>query len=109
MSGRTAAGRYLGGVIDLRLLRPLDMATVAGSVARTRRCVIVDEGWKSGSISAEIAARLAEDSLYELDAPIKRVCSRELPVPYAAHLEEAALPSVDAVVAAVRSIVPKRG
>jgi pyruvate dehydrogenase E1 component beta subunit len=96
-------------VIDLRLLRPLDMATVAGSVARTRRCVIVDEGWKSGSISAEIAARLAEDSLYELDAPIKRVCSRELPVPYAAHLEEAALPSVDAVVAAVRSIVPKRG
>jgi pyruvate dehydrogenase E1 component beta subunit len=70
--------------------------------------VIVDEGWKSGSISAEIAARLAEDALYELDAPIRRVCSREVPVPYAVHLEEAALPSVDDIVAAVRAIVPAR-
>ncbi len=96
-------------VIDLRMLRPLDMPTIVASVQRTRRVVIVDEGWKSGSISAEIAARLAEESLYELDAPIKRVCSREVPVPYAAHQEEAALPSVDAIVAAVRSIVPKRG
>jgi pyruvate dehydrogenase E1 component beta subunit len=96
-------------VVDLRMLRPLDMPTVVASVARTRRVVIVDVGWKSGSISAEIAARLAEDSLYELDAPIKRVCSREVPVPYAAHLEEEALPSVAGVVDAVRSIVPKRG
>lgn len=95
-------------VIDLRVLRPLDMATVLGSVTRTRRVVIVDEGWKSGSISAEIAARLAEDALYELDAPIRRVCSREVPVPYAAHLEEAALPQADDIVAAVRSIVPAR-
>ena len=96
-------------VIDLRMLRPLDLPTITASVQRTRRVVIVDEGWKSGSISAEIAARLAEDSLYELDAPIRRVCSREVPVPYAAHLEEAALPSIDGVVDAVRSIVPKRG
>jgi pyruvate dehydrogenase E1 component beta subunit len=96
-------------VIDLRMLRPLDLPTIVASVQRTRRVVIVDEGWKSGSISAEIAARLAEDSLYELDAPIRRVCSREVPVPYAAHLEEAALPSIDGVVDAVRSIVPKRG
>jgi pyruvate dehydrogenase E1 component beta subunit len=95
-------------VIDLRMLRPLDMPTVVASVQRTRRVVIVDEGWKSGSIAAEIAARLAEESLYELDAPVRRVCSRELPVPYAAHLEEAALPSVDGIVNAVRSIVPKR-
>jgi len=96
-------------VIDLRMLRPLDMPTIVASVQRTRRVVIVDEGWKSGSISAEIAARLAEDSLYELDAPIRRVCSREVPVPYAAHLEEVALPSVDGIVTAVRSIVPQRG
>ena len=96
-------------VIDLRMLRPLDLPTIVASVQRTRRVVIVDEGWKSGSISAEIAARLAEDSLYELDAPIRRVCSREVPVPYAVHLEEAALPSIDGVVDAVRSIVPKRG
>ncbi len=96
-------------VIDLRMLRPLDMPTVVASVQRTRRVVIVDEGWKSGSISAEIAARLAEHSLYELDAPVRRVCSREVPVPYAAHLEDAALPSVDGIVAAVRGVVPARG
>ncbi len=95
-------------VIDLRVLRPLDMATVAQSVARTRRVVIVDEGWKSGGIGAEIAARLAEDSLYELDAPVKRVAGREVPVPYAAQLEAAALPSAEAVAAAVRAVVPRR-
>jgi len=95
-------------VIDLRVLRPLDMPTVIASVTRTRRVVIVDEGWKSGSISAEIAARLAEDALYELDAPVRRVCSREVPVPYAVHLEEAALPRVDDIVAAARSLLPAR-
>jgi pyruvate dehydrogenase E1 component beta subunit len=95
-------------VIDLRVLRPLDMPTIVASVTRTRRVVIVDEGWKSGSISAEIAARLAEDSLYELDAPVRRVCSREVPVPYAAHMEEAALPRLDDIVAAARAIVPAR-
>ncbi|MCW5610925.1 MAG: alpha-ketoacid dehydrogenase subunit beta [Rubrivivax sp.] len=95
-------------VIDLRVLRPLDMATVLASVTKTRRVVIVDEGWKSGSLSAEIAARLAEDTLYELDAPVMRVCSREVPVPYAAHLEDAALPRVDDIVAAARSLLPAR-
>jgi pyruvate dehydrogenase E1 component beta subunit len=89
-------------VLDLRVLRPLDTATIVESVARTRRCVIVDEGWKSGSISAEIAARLAESAFYELDAPLRRVCSREVPVPYAAHMEEAALPRVADIVAAAR-------
>jgi pyruvate dehydrogenase E1 component beta subunit len=95
-------------VIDLRVLRPLDMPTIVDSVMRTRRVVIVDEGWKSGSISAEIAARLAEDALYELDAPVRRVCSREVPVPYAAHMEEAALPRVDDIVAAARSLLSAR-
>ncbi len=95
-------------VIDLRVLRPLDMPTIVASVTRTRRVVIVDVGWKSGSISAEIAARLAEESLYELDAPVRRVCSREVPVPYAAHMEEAALPRLDDIVAAARAIVPAR-
>lgn len=92
-------------VIDLRVLRPLDMATVIESVTRTRRVVIVDEGWKSGSISAEIAARLAEDALYELDAPVRRVCSREVPVPYAAHLEEATLPRVSDIVDQARGLM----
>ncbi|MCA3236888.1 MAG: alpha-ketoacid dehydrogenase subunit beta [Curvibacter sp.] len=95
-------------VIDLRVLRPLDMDTIAASVARTHRVVIVDEGWKSGSISAEIAARLAESYLYELDAPVRRVCGREVPVPYASHLEAAALPSIDAIAAAARTLMPNR-
>ena len=95
-------------VVDLRVLRPLDMATVTASVTRTHRVLIVDEGWKSGSISAEIAARLAEDALYELDAPVRRLCSREVPVPYAAHLEEAALPRQDDIVTMARSLVPRR-
>lgn len=94
-------------VIDLRVLRPLDDATVSASLARTRRCVIVDEGWRSGSLSAELAARLAETSFFDLDAPIQRVCGREVPVPYAAHLEEAALPSVAGIVAAARSLLGK--
>lgn len=92
-------------VIDLRVLRPLDTATIIESVSRTHRCVIVDEGWKSGSVSAEIAARLAEEALYELDAPVRRVCSREVPVPYAAHMEEAALPQTADIVAAARGLV----
>ena len=92
-------------VVDLRVLRPLDMATVLESVTRTRRVVIVDEGWKSGSLSAEIAARIVEGAFYELDAPIRRICSREVPIPYAAHLEEAALPQASAIVAAARELV----
>ncbi|HXV91856.1 MAG TPA: alpha-ketoacid dehydrogenase subunit beta [Pseudonocardia sp.] len=92
-------------VVDLRTLRPLDEATVVESVARTHRLVVVDNGWRSGSLSAEIAARVAEHGLYELDAPVERVCGAEVPVPYPRHLEEAALPGVAGVVAAVRRAV----
>jgi pyruvate/2-oxoglutarate/acetoin dehydrogenase E1 component len=92
-------------VIDLRVLRPLDMETVAASVARTHRCVIVDEGWKSGSLAAEVSARLVETVFYELDAPIARVCAIEVPMPYAAHLEQAALPNSARIIAAVRQVV----
>ena len=81
-------------VIDLRTLRPLDTDTILGSVARTHRAVIVDEGWRSGSLSAEISARITEGAFYDLDAPVARVCSAEVPMPYAKHLEEAALPQV---------------
>jgi pyruvate dehydrogenase E1 component beta subunit len=92
-------------VIDLRVLRPLDMPTIISSVSRTRRLVVVDEGWKSGSLSAEICARVVEDAFFELDAPVRRVCSREVPIPYAAHLEQAALPQVPSIVATARSLV----
>ena len=92
-------------VIDLRVLRPLDMATIKASVARTRRVVIVDEGWKSGSLSAEITMRLVEEAFWDLDAPIRRVCAAEVPIPYAAHLEQAALPQPEGIAAAARGLV----
>ena len=104
-----AADGIQAEVIDLRVLRPLDMATVEESVARTRRVIVVDEGWKSGSISAEIAARLAEDSLYELDAPVRRICSREVPVPYAAQMEAAALPRTEEIVRGARVLLNRPG
>jgi pyruvate dehydrogenase E1 component beta subunit len=103
-----AAEGIAAEVVDLRVLRPLDEATVIASVARTRRCVVVDEGWRSGSLAAEITARIAEQAFYELDAPPARVCAREVPVPYAAQLEEAALPQVADIVAAARALVPRR-
>ncbi len=87
-------------VIDLRCLRPLDATTIVRSVSRTRRAVIIDEGWRSGSFSAEIAARLAEDAFWELDAPVGRVCTEEVPIPYPRHLEEAALPQAAKIVTA---------
>ena len=96
-------------VIDLRTLRPLDDATILSSVGRTHRAVIVDEGWRSGGISAEIAARIADASFYELDAPVNRVCSAEVPMPYPRHLEQAALPSVDRILAAARTVVGAHG
>lgn len=89
-------------VIDLRVLRPLDETTVTASVAKTRRAVVVDEGWRSGGISAEIAARIMERLFWDLDAPVERVCGLEVPIPYPAHLERAALPQVEDIVAAAK-------
>jgi pyruvate/2-oxoglutarate/acetoin dehydrogenase E1 component len=90
-------------VIDLRVLRPLDAETVLASVRKTRRAVIVDEGWRSGSLSAEISARIMEGAFWELDAPVGRVCSAEVPIPYPHHLEEAALPQPEAIIAAAKA------
>ena len=90
-------------VVDLRTLRPLDTDTILTSVRRTHRAVVVDEGWRSGSLSAEVSARITEDAFYDLDAPVGRVCSVEVPVPYAKHLEEAAIPQVPRIVAAVHA------
>jgi pyruvate dehydrogenase E1 component beta subunit len=91
-------------VIDLRVLRPLDMETVLASVRKTRRAVVVDEGWRSGSLSAEIMARIMEQAFYDLDAPVARVCREEVPIPYARHLEEAALPQAAKIVAAAKGL-----
>jgi pyruvate dehydrogenase E1 component beta subunit len=92
-------------VIDLRTLRPLDTATILDSVTRTHRAVVVDEGWRTGGLSAEVCARISEDAFYDLDAPVARVCSAEVPIPYARHLEEAALPQVRGVVSAVERVL----
>lgn len=95
-------------VIDLRVLRPLDDETIFNSVRKTHRVVVVDEGWRTGSLAAEISARISESAFYELDAPIARVCAEEVPVPYAKHLEDAALPQVEDIVAAARSLFGQR-
>jgi pyruvate dehydrogenase E1 component beta subunit len=92
-------------VIDLRVLRPLDEATLLASVRRTRRALVVDEGWRSGSLAAELLARIVEGAFFELDAPPARVCSEEVPIPYAKHMEDAALPQVPKIVAAVRQMM----
>lgn len=98
-----AADGIAAEVVDLRTLRPLDEATFVDSVAKTRRAVVVDEGWRSGGISAEIAARIQERAFYRLDAPVARVCAAEVPMPYARHLEQAALPQVESIVSAARA------
>ncbi|UXA19002.1 alpha-ketoacid dehydrogenase subunit beta [Mycobacterium sp. SMC-4] len=91
-------------VIDLRVLRPLDTETFVSSVRKTHRAVVIDEGWRTGSLAAEISAQITEQAFFDLDAPVGRVCSVEVPVPYARHLEEAALPQRDTIVMAVREL-----
>lgn len=95
-------------VIDLRALRPLDTDTIIESVQKTHRAVIVDEGWRTGSLAAEVSARIVENAFFDLDAPIARVCSAEVPMPYAKHLEQAALPQAENVVAAVKNLFGDR-
>jgi pyruvate dehydrogenase E1 component beta subunit len=91
-------------VVDLRSLRPLDNDTILQSVRKTHRAVIVDEGWRTGSLAAEVSARLMEGAFYELDAAVARVCSAEVPIPYAKHLEDAALPHIEGIIAAVEGV-----
>ena len=96
-------------VVDLRTLRPLDDRTLIESVSRTHRALIVDEGWRSGGISAEVSARLMEQSLYDLDAPVERLCGAEVPMPYAAHLEKESIPQVATISAAIEKLVAAHG
>jgi pyruvate/2-oxoglutarate/acetoin dehydrogenase E1 component len=100
-----AASGIEAEIVDLRSLRPLDDATIMDSVRRTHRAVIVDEGWRSGSLAAEITTRIVEQAFYDLDAPVARVCSEEVPMPYPKHLEDAALPGPPRIVVAVTGLV----
>ncbi|ACC41909.1 alpha-ketoacid dehydrogenase subunit beta [Mycobacterium marinum] len=91
-------------VVDLRVLRPLDTDTILESVRKTHRAVVIDEAWRSGSLAGEISAQIMEGAFYDLDAPVSRVCSVEVPIPYAKHLEQAALPQPDKIIAAVQAL-----
>jgi pyruvate dehydrogenase E1 component beta subunit len=95
-------------VVDLRSLRPLDLETIVASVRKTQRAVIVDEGWRTGSLAGEISASITEQAFYDLDAPVARVCTAEVPIPYAKQLEDAALPRVESIVAAARHLIGHR-
>ena len=106
---RLAADGIEVEVVDLRALRPLDDATIVESVGKTHRALIVDEGWRSGGISAEISARTMEQAFYDLEAPVARLCSEEVPMPYAKHLETAAMPQTETIVAATKQILRKDG
>ena len=96
-------------VIDLRSLRPLDTPTLLASIARTHRAVIVDEGWRMCSFAAEVSAQLMEGGFYDLDGPVARVCSAEVPMPYAQHMEAAALPQPASIVATVHEMLRRHG
>ncbi len=91
-------------VIDLRILRPLDTETIINSITKTHRAVIVDEGWKTGSFAGEISAQIMEKAFDELDYPVQRVCSYEVPIPYAEHLEKLALPQANEIIDAVKEM-----
>ena len=105
-AAETLAGQGISAeVIDLRVLRPLDDATIMASVRKCRRAVVVSEGWRSGSLAAEVMARISEQAFFDLDAPLARVCSEEVPIPYPRHLEEAALPQAHKIVAAVQALL----
>jgi pyruvate dehydrogenase E1 component beta subunit len=96
-------------VIDLRSLRPLDTATILASIARTHRALVVDEGWRTGSFAAEVSARIMEQGFYDLDGPVQRLCSAEVPIPYARHMEDAALPQPATIAAAARALLGRDG
>ena len=95
-------------VVDLRSLRPLDVETVAASVAKTNRAVCVEEGWPTYGVTAELAARIQRVCFDDLDAPVERVGMAEVPLPYAKKLETAALPNEDRIEAAVLATLGRR-
>lgn len=92
-------------VVDLRCLRPLDTKTIVASVTKTHRAIIIDEAWLTGSLAGEISAIIMEQAFWHLDAPVKRLCTAEVPIPYPSHLEQAALPQVEQIVTAAKAIM----
>jgi len=105
-AAETLAGEGISPeVVDLRTLRPLDDETIMASVRKTRRAVVVDEGWRSGSLAAEVCTRIMEQAFWDLDGPLGRVCSEEVPIPYPHHLEQAAIPQPEKIVAMAKALM----
>ncbi|MBC8038015.1 MAG: pyruvate dehydrogenase complex E1 component subunit beta, partial [Rhizobiales bacterium] len=102
---KLAADGIEAEVIDLRTIRPMDIATVIESVKKTNRCVAVEEGFPQFSVTSEIAAQVMTHAFDYLDAPVARVAGKDVPMPYAANLEKLALPNADEVVAAAKSVL----
>jgi pyruvate dehydrogenase E1 component beta subunit len=92
-------------VIDLRTIRPMDSATIIQSVKKTGRCITVEEGWPQSGVGAEIIAKIMEGAFDYLDAPVIRICGKDVPMPYAANLEKLALPNAGEVVAAAKAVL----
>ena len=92
-------------VVDLRVLRPLDEETFLASVSKTHRALIVEDAWRSVSISSEISARIMEKAFYELDTPVQRLCGVEVPIPYPLHLEDASIPQKKDIINAVKKMM----
>jgi pyruvate dehydrogenase E1 component beta subunit len=99
-----AADGISAEVIDLRSLRPIDLPTIAESVQRTHRALVVDEGWRTGGLNAELASAITETCFWTLDAPVRRLAGLEVPIPYAKHLETAAIPQIADIVSAAHDL-----
>jgi len=91
-------------VIDLRTIRPMDTETVLASVRKTGRCVTIEEGWPQSGVGSEISAQIMENAFDWLDAPVKRITGKDVPMPYAANLEKLALPTVGEIIEAVKAV-----
>lgn len=92
-------------VVDLRVLRPLDETVFLDSVAKTHRALLVEDAWKSVSISSEVITRIMEKAFFDLDAPAQRLCGVEVPIPYPKHLEDASIPQVGDIIDKVKNMI----
>lgn len=95
-------------VVDLRCLRPLDKSGILSSVTKTHRAIIIDEGWYTGSLAGEISAIIMEQGFWSLDAPVQRICTAEVPIPYPSHLEQAAIPQIAQIVERAKALMEGR-
>jgi len=95
-------------VLDLRSLNPLDIDSIINSIKKTGKAIVVEEGWKTGGVGGEIVSQIMENAFDYLDAPIKRVAGKDVPMPYSKNLEKLAIPSTEDIIKSVKEIVTKK-